>query len=85
LHHTGPPLGLSRDLMIRGLADKLQPEADLHQESNRVNCAILTAMSTIRFSNRPNDSAVIVMHHGLDRAQPATMVSTEPGDLRERE
>ena len=24
LHHTGPPLGLSRDLIIRGLADKLQ-------------------------------------------------------------
>src|ERR1700757_3376777 len=24
LYHTGPPLGLSRDLMIRGLADKLQ-------------------------------------------------------------
>jgi hypothetical protein len=24
LHHTGPPPGLSRDLMIRGLADKLQ-------------------------------------------------------------
>ena len=24
LHHTGPPLGLSRDLMIRGLADELQ-------------------------------------------------------------
>jgi hypothetical protein len=24
LHHTGPPLGLSRDLLIRGLADKLQ-------------------------------------------------------------
>ena len=23
-HHTGPPLGLSRDLIIRGLADKLQ-------------------------------------------------------------
>ena len=27
LHHTGPPLGLSRDLMIRGLADKLQERA----------------------------------------------------------
>ena len=27
LHHTGPPLGLSRDLMIRGLADKLQHHA----------------------------------------------------------
>jgi hypothetical protein len=24
LHHTGPPVGLSRDLIIRGLADKLQ-------------------------------------------------------------
>jgi Protein of unknown function (DUF2924) len=24
LHHAGPPLGLSRDLIIRGLADKLQ-------------------------------------------------------------
>jgi hypothetical protein len=24
LHHTGPPPGLSRDLIIRGLADKLQ-------------------------------------------------------------
>jgi hypothetical protein len=24
LHHTGPPLGLSRDLIIRGLADQLQ-------------------------------------------------------------
>ena len=24
LHHTSPPLGLSRDLIIRGLADKLQ-------------------------------------------------------------
>jgi hypothetical protein len=24
LHHTAPPLGLSRDLIIRGLADKLQ-------------------------------------------------------------
>src|SRR5437660_7352524 len=23
LYHTGPPLGLSRDLMIRGLADKV--------------------------------------------------------------
>jgi hypothetical protein len=23
-HHTGLPLGLSRDLIIRGLADKLQ-------------------------------------------------------------
>jgi Protein of unknown function (DUF2924) len=27
LHHTGPPLGLSRDLIIRGLADKLQHHA----------------------------------------------------------
>jgi hypothetical protein len=27
LHHTGPPLGLSRDLIIRGLADKLQARA----------------------------------------------------------
>jgi hypothetical protein len=27
LHYTGPPLGLSRDLMIRGLADKLQQRA----------------------------------------------------------
>ena len=27
LHHTGPPLGLSRDLMIRGLADELQQRA----------------------------------------------------------
>ena len=27
LHHSGPPLGLSRDLIIRGLADKLQQHA----------------------------------------------------------
>jgi Protein of unknown function (DUF2924) len=27
LHHVGPPLGLSRDLIIRGLADKLQQRA----------------------------------------------------------
>jgi hypothetical protein len=27
LHHTGTPLGLSRDLIIRGLADKLQQRA----------------------------------------------------------
>src|SRR6266853_2443910 len=27
LHHTGPPLGLSRDLIIRWLADKLQQRA----------------------------------------------------------
>jgi hypothetical protein len=27
LHHTGPPVGLSRDLIIRGLADKLQQHA----------------------------------------------------------
>jgi hypothetical protein len=27
LHHTGPPLGLSRDLMTRGLADELQQRA----------------------------------------------------------
>ena len=27
LHHTGPPPGLSRDLIIRGLADKLQQRA----------------------------------------------------------
>jgi hypothetical protein len=27
LHHTAPPVGLSRDLMIRGLADKLQERA----------------------------------------------------------
>jgi Protein of unknown function (DUF2924) len=27
LHHTGPPLGLSRDLMIRRLADELQQRA----------------------------------------------------------
>ena len=27
LHHTGLPLGLSRDLSIRGLADKLQQRA----------------------------------------------------------
>jgi hypothetical protein len=27
LHHTGPPLGLSRDLIIRGLADQLQQRA----------------------------------------------------------
>ena len=27
LHHTGPPLGLSRDLIIRGLADMLQQRA----------------------------------------------------------
>jgi hypothetical protein len=28
LHHTGPPLGLSRDLIIRGLADKLLAHED---------------------------------------------------------
>jgi Protein of unknown function (DUF2924) len=28
LHHTGPPLGLSRDLIIRGGADKLQQRAN---------------------------------------------------------
>jgi DUF2924 family protein len=33
LHHTGPPLGLSRDLMIRGLADQLQQRA--HWGSSR--------------------------------------------------
>ena len=33
LHHTGPPLGLSRDLIIRGLADKLQQRA--HGGPNR--------------------------------------------------
>ena len=33
LHHTGPPLGLSRDLIIRGLADKLQQPA--HGGPNR--------------------------------------------------
>jgi DUF2924 family protein len=33
LHHIGPPLGLSRDLMIRGLADKLQRRA--HGSSSR--------------------------------------------------
>jgi Protein of unknown function (DUF2924) len=27
LHHAGPPLGLSRDLIVRGLADKLQQRA----------------------------------------------------------
>ena len=27
LHHSGPPLGLSRDLIIRGLADQLQLRA----------------------------------------------------------
>jgi hypothetical protein len=27
LHHTGPPLGLSRDLIIRRLADQLQQRA----------------------------------------------------------
>ena len=27
LHHTGPPLGLSRDLIIRGVVDKLQQRA----------------------------------------------------------
>ena len=27
LHHTGPPPGLSRDLIIRGLADQLQQRA----------------------------------------------------------
>src|SRR5246127_4093489 len=27
LYHTGPPLGLSRNLIIRGLADKLQQRA----------------------------------------------------------
>src|SRR5215469_16223723 len=27
LHHTGPPVGLSRDLIIRGIADKLQQRA----------------------------------------------------------
>ncbi|MGA7868718.1 MAG: hypothetical protein WA709_07705 [Stellaceae bacterium] len=27
LYHTGAPLGLSRDLIIRGLADKLQQRA----------------------------------------------------------
>ena len=33
LHHTGPPLGLSRDLIIRGLANKLQERA--HGGPNR--------------------------------------------------
>jgi hypothetical protein len=28
LHHTGPPLGLSRDLIIRGVVDKLQQRAN---------------------------------------------------------
>jgi hypothetical protein len=27
LHHTGPPLGLSRDLLIRGLANQLQEQS----------------------------------------------------------
>src|SRR5215472_10004559 len=27
LHHTGPPLGLSRDLLIRALADQLQEQS----------------------------------------------------------
>jgi len=27
LHHTSPPVGLSRDLIVRGLADKLQQRA----------------------------------------------------------
>ena len=27
LYHTGPPMGLSRDLIIRGLADQLQQRA----------------------------------------------------------
>ncbi len=27
-HHAGPPLGLSRDLIIRGVADKLQQRAN---------------------------------------------------------
>ena len=27
LHHTGPPLGLSRDLLIRGLAHQLQEQS----------------------------------------------------------
>jgi len=33
LYHTGPPLGLSRDLIIRGLADTLQQRA--HGGPNR--------------------------------------------------
>jgi hypothetical protein len=33
LYHTGPPLGLSRDLIIRGLADQLQQRA--HGGPNR--------------------------------------------------
>jgi hypothetical protein len=33
MYHTGPPLGLSRDLIIRGLADQLQQRA--HGGPNR--------------------------------------------------
>ena len=33
VYHSGPPLGLSRDLIIRGLADKLQQRA--HGDASR--------------------------------------------------
>ena len=35
LHHIGPPLGLSRDLIIRGLADKLVSYTHLTLPTNR--------------------------------------------------
>ena len=42
LYHTGPPLGLSRDLIIRGLADKLQQRAHGPSRALRRRLRILT-------------------------------------------
>jgi hypothetical protein len=59
LHHTGPPLGLSRDLIIRGLADKLQQPA--HGGPNRaLRRRLRTLAAEFEKGARSRDSDVVL-------------------------
>jgi hypothetical protein len=66
LYHTGPPMGLSRDLIIRGLADKLQQRA--HGGPSRAlqrRLRILTGATLVR-QWRGHTHTVLVREDGFE-------------------
>jgi len=59
LHHTGPPLGLSRDLIIRGLADKLQQRAH-GGPSRALQCRLRTLAREFERGARSFDPGIVL-------------------------
>jgi hypothetical protein len=62
LHHTGPPLGLSRDLIIRGLADKLQQR--VHGGPNRALHRRLRILAAASAKGAPSLDPGVVLKTG---------------------